>query len=209
MIRTRLAAAAAGVLAAGTVLAIAAPAMALAPLPPDCTVAHAAATPPPQYTAPCTPTVTGTNPIPAGGGSVTLTVPGVASIVINVDNAGNVTVPTITPTAPFVQGTLTVNNETGLVSITFSNTGAAGVVKPETYVIKAKVSRLPGAAGYAVQTIAKPVSHHKHDDEGKGDDKQGDDDSQGGNGGAQGWSGGAGPASFTGAHGHGGDGGGD
>jgi uncharacterized membrane protein YgcG len=206
MIRSRLAAAAVGVLAAGTVLAIAAPAMALSPLPPDCTVAHAAATPPPQYTAPCTPTVTGTNPIPSGGGSVTLMVPGVASIVINVDNAGNVTVPTITPAAPFVQGTLTVNNTTGLVSITFTNKGAAGVVKPETYVIKAKVSRLPGAAGFAVQTIAKPVTHHK-DDHGKGDDREGDDDSQGGPGGGQGWSGGAGPASFTGGHGHGGGGG--
>lgn len=185
MIRSRLAGVAVVVLAAGTMLAIAAPAIALPALPSTCV---AGAMPPPQYTAPCTPTVTGTNPIPSGGGSVTLTLPGVGSIVITVDATGNLTAPTVTPMAPFKMGTLKVNNDTGLVSVTFTNKGAplpAGV-KPETYVIKAKVSQLPGTAGYAVQTIAKPVARHKDDEDSEGNNSDGkkneSNDDQGGAG---------------------------
>ncbi len=187
MIRSRLAVAAVGVLAAGTVLAVAGPAMALPTLPKLCA---ASTTPPPQYTAPCTPTVAGTNPIPVGGGSVTLTLPGVGSITITVDATGNLTAPTVTPTAPFAMGTLTVNNNTGLVSVTFTNKASVlpPGVKPETYVIKARVSQLPGTAGFAVQTVAKPVTRHK------GHPTQGDSNSHA-------WSGGA-NVSFTGTHGH-------
>ncbi len=201
MIKSRLAAVTIGVLAAGTTLGMAAPAMALAPLPPTCA---ASTTPPPLYSAPCTPTVTGTNPIPAGGGSVTLTLPGVGSIVITVDKSGNLTAPTVTPTAPFAMGTLTVNNTTGLVSVTFTNKASvAPGVKPETYAIKAKVIALPGSpGGFAVRAVAKPVTHHKHHgDEGNGDDKQGDNDSQGPPGGAN-----ASLTATTGGHSHGGGG---
>jgi hypothetical protein len=182
MIRTRLVAAAVGVLAAGTVLAIAAPAMALPTLPPLCA---ASATPPPLYTARCTPTVTGANPIPAGGGSVTLTLPGVGSIMITVDGSGNLTAPTVTAQGLFAMGTLSVNNNTGLVSVTFTNKAAVlpPGVKAETYAIRAKVSPLPGSpGGFAVQAIAKPVTREK-DDEGKGDD-QGHHDSESSSGGA-------------------------
>jgi hypothetical protein len=201
MIKSRLAAAAAGVLAAGATLAIAAPAMALNPLPPTCV---ANASPPPQYSAPCTPVVSPSPPVLPG--TVTLTMPGVGSIMINVDSSGNVTVPTPpSPQGQFKVGVLTVNNNTGVVSVTFTNKGAAGVVNPETYVIKAKVSALPGGGFAVTKAIAKPVGHHHHDDEGQGDDKQGDDDSQGGAGGHDAALAGVGGA---GGLGHGGEGGG-
>jgi hypothetical protein len=175
MIRTRLAAVAAGVLASGTVMFAAAPAFATTPLT-GCTPAASA----PLYTTTCLPVVTGGT----SAGAVTVNLPGVGTLTFTLKADGTID-PTVIPTATatganFSAGTPVVSPDGTHISVTFVN--AANPV--QKYVIKAKVSQtnpttVGGAPGFIVTAHAGPQTHHKSDQEG---DK--DDDDQGGKGGA-------------------------
>ena len=176
MIRTRLVAVAAGVLASGTVMFAAAPAFATTPLT-GCTPAASA----PLYTTPGLPVVTGGT----SAGAVTVMLPGVGTLSFSLTGTGTVD-PSVMPTATavagsnFSAGTPVVSNDGTHISVTFIN-----LAKPtQKYVISAKVSQtnpttVGGAPGFIVTAKAGPSSHHKSDQEG---DK--DDDDQGGQGGA-------------------------
>ena len=171
MIRTRLAAVAAGLLACGTVMFAAAPAFATTPLT-GCTPAASA----PLYTTTCLPAVSGGT----AAGPVTVTLPGVGTLTFTLKADGTID-PTVIPTATatganFSAGTPVVSPDGTHVSVTFVN--AANPV--QKYVIKAKVSQtnpttVGGAPGFIVTAKAGPPTHHKSDHEG---DK--DDDDQGG-----------------------------
>jgi hypothetical protein len=169
MIRTRLAAAAAGLLAAGTVMFAAAPAFATTPLT-GCT---ASLTPPPQYKAPCLPTVA------TSGSTITITLPGVGQVVLTLNADGTInttgTPPVPTGSGAFTPGTVKVSPDGTHITVTFSNTATP----PEKYVIKAKVVQTNpavagGPPGFIVTAKAAPVKqHHKEDQEGDHDDDDG------------------------------------
>src|SRR5579864_8109361 len=108
MIRSRLAAGAAGLLVVGTVMLAAGPAVANTPTPPPLCAAAASA---PLYTATCTPTVAGTAP-----GAMTVTLPGVGTLSFTVKADGTIdttaTPPTATATgANFTAGTPHVSDD--------------------------------------------------------------------------------------------------
>jgi hypothetical protein len=171
MIRTRLAAVAAGVLASGTVMFAAAPAFATTPLT-GCTPAASA----PLYTSTCLPAVSGGT----GAGMVTVTLPGVGTLSFTLKGDGTID-PAVTPTATatgvnFSAGTPVVSPDGTHVTVTFIN--AANPV--QKYVIRAKVSQtnpttVGGAPGFIVTAKAGPTHH-------EGDDQEGDSDEDGNGG---------------------------
>jgi hypothetical protein len=159
MIRSRLAAAAAGLLAAGTVMFAAAPAFATTPPTPlpACTPAATA----PLYTAKCLPAVGGTAP-----GAITVTLPGVGTLDFTVKADGTVDPATVMATATgtnFTAGTPHVSSDGTHVSVTFTNAATPA----QHYFVKAKViqtnpTTVGGAPGFLVIAKAGPVSHHHH-----------------------------------------------
>ena len=197
MIRSRLAAAAAGLLVSGTVMFAAAPAFATTPLT-GCTPAAAA----PLYTSTCLPVVSPTAP-----GAVTVTLPGVGTLTFTVKPDGTIdttgTPPVATATgANFSAGTPQVSQDGTHVSVTFVN--AANPV--QKYVVRAKVSQtnpttVGGAPGLIVTAKAGVAGQGEHK---KGhSDQEGDNDHDDGANQGQGpaltaltshgsWSGGAG-----------------
>jgi hypothetical protein len=180
MIRSRFAAAAVGVLAAGTLLAIAAPAMAVPTAPAACPTPSAT---PPLYTAKCSVTPT------AGPGamSYTVTVPGVGSVVLTLTPTGTLD----TSTAPLIQGqgtfevkSLKVNNAGSEMSVTFVapavTTTTPGTPK-QVYTVNIKVTPGVGTAAPTVAAVVSPrADHHGNHDGHDGKDgkegKDGDDD---------------------------------
>jgi hypothetical protein len=174
MTRSRLAALAAGLLAAGTVTFAAASAFATSPaaLLPGCNQAP----PPPLYTAECLPAVSG--PVP---GAVTVTLPGVGTLEFTVKADGTIdpaVVPVATPTGVnFTASTPEVSSDGTQISVTFTN--AADPV--QKYVVRAKVSQTNPPAvgappGFIVTAKAAPAGEHENEqgDNDQGDNEQGD-----------------------------------
>jgi hypothetical protein len=169
MIRSRLGAAAAGLLAAGMVILAAGPAMASTGLDPTTTSTTlapcAAASSAPLYTAKCAPQVTGAAP----GGTV-VTLPGVGTLSFTVKPDGTIdtstaNMPTATATgANFSAGTPMVSSDGTHVTVVFIN----AATPTQKYVIRAKVSpptSVVGAAATGTPTlsvVAGPASHHHH-----------------------------------------------
>jgi hypothetical protein len=180
MIRTRLAALAAGLLVSGTVMFAAAPAFATSPLPGCGTVAGA-----PPYTSACLPTVSGGT----SAGAVMITLPGVGTLSFNLDNNGIVVPGSASATnigVNFSHTTPQVSQDGTHVTVTFIN--PANPV--QKYVIKAKVVQTNPAAdaanpGFMVTAKATPKSPH-HDEQGdneQGDNEQGEHEDGGKGGG--------------------------
>jgi hypothetical protein len=176
MIRSRLAAVAAGLLAAGTVTFAAAPAFATTPLP-ACTPAASA----PLYTAPCLPVVTGTNP-----GPFTVTLPGVGTLMFSLKPDGTIDPTSVTPNATGANFTATtpVVSEDGMhVSVTFIN--AANPV--QKYEVRAKViqtnpTTVGGAPGFAVVSKARPAGEGDDNEQGDENENEQGDHEDGGKG---------------------------
>ena len=173
MIRTRLAAAAAGLLVSGTVMFAAAPAFATTPPTPltGCTQAASA----PLYTATCLPAVSGGT----SAGAVTITLPGVGTLTFTLKADGTIDPTTALGTATgtnFSAGTATVSPDGTHVSVTFIN--AANPV--QKYVVRAKVvqtnpTTVGGAPGFMVTSKAGPAGMHDHKNKGH-EDQEGDND---------------------------------
>jgi len=170
MIRSRLAAVAAGLLAAGTVTFAAAPAFATTPLP-ACTPNASA----PLYTAECLPVVAGTPP-----GAMTVTLPGVGTLTFTVKADGTIDPTTAMATAAagsnFSAGTPVVSQDGTHVSVTFVNAAAP----TQTYVVKAKViqtnpTTVGGPPGFAVVAKARPAGEGDDNEQGdQNENEQGD-----------------------------------
>jgi hypothetical protein len=174
MIRSRLAAGAAGLLAAGTVMFAAAPAFATTPVP-ACTPAGSA----PLYTAECLPVVAGTPP-----GAITVTLPGVGTLTFTVKADGTIDATTAAATATganFSAGTPVVSQDGTHVSVTFIN-AATPVQKIEVRakVIQTNPTTVGGQPGFAVVSKARPAS--QGDDNEQGDENEQGDHEDGGKG---------------------------
>jgi uncharacterized membrane protein YgcG len=169
MIRTRLAALAAGLLASGAVMFAAAPAFATTPLT-ACTPAAAA----PLYTSACLPAVAGGT----SAGAVTITVPGVGTVSLTLTSGGTFDPTTATATATganFSAGTPVVSPNGTHVTVTFINAANPA----QKYVVKAKVVQTnPTTVGGAAGTVvtSKLVVPGMHDHKNKGHDQEGDGD---------------------------------
>src|ERR1700730_3603741 len=128
MIRSRLAAAAAGLLAAGMVMLAAGPAMADTGMDPTSSstslpLCAAATSPPPLYTAKCAPGVGGTAP-----GVITVTLARVGTLTFTVKADGTIDTTGTPPKATnlpntnnFTAGTPTVSSDGTHVTVTFFN----------------------------------------------------------------------------------------
>jgi len=179
MIRSRLAAAAAGLLAAGMVMLAAGPAMADTGMTttstslPLCAPASTA----PLYSANCAPGVANVS------GAVTLTLPGVGTLSFTIKADGTIdtagTLPTSAATgANFTAGTPKVSSDGTHISVTFIN----AATPTQTYTVKAKVSPPMSVSGAStvsgaatVIAVAKPAGHQDDQNEAK-ETETGDDD---------------------------------
>ena len=180
MIRSRLAAAAAGLLAAGMVMLAAGPAMADTGMStttssslPLCSPATTA----PLYSAACAPGAANVS------GAVTLTLPGVGTLSFTIKADGTIDTTSTKSTATgsnFTAGTPKVSSDGTHITVTFINAAAP----TQTYTIKAKVVPPTSVAGAAttgaatVIAVAKPAGHQDDQNEAKETETDKDDDSQ-------------------------------
>jgi hypothetical protein len=162
MLKTRLAAAAAGLLLAGAVLSVAGPAFAdgTTTSVPDPTTALAPCTTnttAPLYTAKCAPTVSGTI-----GGAITVTLPGVGSITFNTTAAGVIdtsTQPSVSVIGQnFSAGTPKISADGTRITVEFVN-----IASPQQhYAISVKIAPPTSGTVPTLKAVAGPNGRGKH-----------------------------------------------
>jgi hypothetical protein len=165
MIKSRLAAAAVGLVAAGSVLSVAGPALATTPPTPPPACPATAPTTPPLYTAKCTitPAAASDN---AALGSTQVTLPGVGSLYFTLTSTGTIDltkgvtglgatgtgfVPVVTKVSP--GGTS--------ASVTFVSP-ATGTTKKQVYTIQVKLTPSSGTTAAKIVAVGGPGHGHHH-----------------------------------------------
>jgi len=171
MIKSRLAAVAAGLVAAGAVLVAAGPAFATTPPTPPPACPTTAPTSTPLYTAKCTITPAASDN--AALGSTMVTLPGVGSLYFTLTSTGTIDTTKVVTGLGATGTTFTpvvthVNPGGTSASVTFVSPATA-TTKKQVYTVQVKLTPASGTTAATIVATGGPGRGHRHHGGGDGD----------------------------------------